>query len=646
MNYTFTPYHFDSERLNLYKESELLPLRANEAKLLSLLLSDTSRIFSKQEILSYVWSDKVVSEQGVFQSISTLRTMLGETSIKTFPRRGYQWQLPVEVEVPIASPSEPDMPKSFVAQHFGYFKENPVAFSLLGVAMIVVVMTFAYFFLGVEGESEELPAEPELVIALLPFTYANDGQQFDGKSAFLDKISERVIRQASDYDGITFVPVTSSLALNDLDIDPDVAFKGITDKYNADILLSATIRRHEADYVSQFRLLGNRNAWNGRITAANLPALADKLLSNIVLLSSAPLLLTDISDVNLISAQLRLLHNQRPTNLIVILRLSAHLHSLGDYSSAVILAEKLLALAQKNNEPFYSALARLRLTYGFVEQGALEKAKLFAEEAIASLKHTQDLQLYAESLIAKANILDLEGNYSASMDVMRESLDIIQALDLPLREIHLLAHMAAIAHYNKHPEEVGNWLTMAKSVFDESGLPEIHLAIVDFHAGKFSASDDIAEQHYRRVLKILGPERDWWEKESTQHALTLLLVAQQRWQEAVDIFRDEAATTDAENTMLAYIYYSWGKFEQAKPLALQAYRRASISGEHKITLNAAILLSRMSDTASEKAIYDDFITARVNDKGQMKTGKNVLKPNYLTRYWQPYFSDTHQAELE
>ena len=50
----------------------------------------------KKSILSHVWQDKVVSEQAVFQNISHLRSLFGNQAIKTFSKRGYQWQLKVD----------------------------------------------------------------------------------------------------------------------------------------------------------------------------------------------------------------------------------------------------------------------------------------------------------------------------------------------------------------------------------------------------------------------------------------------------------------------------------------------------------------------------------------------------------------------
>ena len=88
MRYRFNNFEFDSTSLVLKKNGETLAIRHNEAKVLKLLLEHSDNVFSKEDILSHVWEDKVVSEQAVFQNISHLRSLLGNQAIKTFSKRG------------------------------------------------------------------------------------------------------------------------------------------------------------------------------------------------------------------------------------------------------------------------------------------------------------------------------------------------------------------------------------------------------------------------------------------------------------------------------------------------------------------------------------------------------------------------------
>ncbi len=83
----FANFPFEPIQKILYKNKEIVTLTANQAKL----LAEPQKIFSKEEILQLVWSDRVVSEQVVFQNISQLRAIFSDDAIKTFPKREYQW---------------------------------------------------------------------------------------------------------------------------------------------------------------------------------------------------------------------------------------------------------------------------------------------------------------------------------------------------------------------------------------------------------------------------------------------------------------------------------------------------------------------------------------------------------------------------
>ena len=97
MRYRFIEFEFDSNSLLLTNHGQALAIRHTEAKVLAVLLEQVDTVLNKEDILSLVWQNKIVSEQVVFQNISHLRNLFGNDAIKTFPKRGYQWQLNTEV---------------------------------------------------------------------------------------------------------------------------------------------------------------------------------------------------------------------------------------------------------------------------------------------------------------------------------------------------------------------------------------------------------------------------------------------------------------------------------------------------------------------------------------------------------------------
>lgn len=96
MKFRFNDFEFDCENLVLFNSGKKFSIKEKHAQMLSILLLDTDKIHSKAELLQKVWPEKTVSDQMVFQSIGHLRALFGDDAVKTFSRKGYQWQLPLE----------------------------------------------------------------------------------------------------------------------------------------------------------------------------------------------------------------------------------------------------------------------------------------------------------------------------------------------------------------------------------------------------------------------------------------------------------------------------------------------------------------------------------------------------------------------
>ncbi|MCJ8296765.1 MAG: winged helix-turn-helix domain-containing protein [Colwellia sp.] len=104
--YQFGQFHFDECRGSLTSLDEELPnskenqveiqLRHKVANLLAYLIKNSTRIISKEELLTELWQHGDYRENSLTQSIRELRSALGDKAkapsfIKTFPQRGYQW---------------------------------------------------------------------------------------------------------------------------------------------------------------------------------------------------------------------------------------------------------------------------------------------------------------------------------------------------------------------------------------------------------------------------------------------------------------------------------------------------------------------------------------------------------------------------
>jgi DNA-binding winged helix-turn-helix (wHTH) protein/tetratricopeptide (TPR) repeat protein len=89
-------FHIHPVAGQVSRAGEAVNVRPKTLQLLLLLLEARGALVSKEDILGKVWDDVHVDEQVVFQSVKELRKIFGTASvIKTVPRKGYAWTLPV-----------------------------------------------------------------------------------------------------------------------------------------------------------------------------------------------------------------------------------------------------------------------------------------------------------------------------------------------------------------------------------------------------------------------------------------------------------------------------------------------------------------------------------------------------------------------
>ncbi|MGI9389505.1 MAG: winged helix-turn-helix domain-containing tetratricopeptide repeat protein [Boseongicola sp.] len=112
MDFQFGPYKINSERRELTREGEEIPLQPQAFSLLMYLVENNERLVSKDEIFEQVWNGKIVGDGTLNSRINALRRALGDDGtsqsvIKTLPRQGFRFigEL-ITSEQPIALPAD------------------------------------------------------------------------------------------------------------------------------------------------------------------------------------------------------------------------------------------------------------------------------------------------------------------------------------------------------------------------------------------------------------------------------------------------------------------------------------------------------------------------------------------------------------
>ena len=239
-------YRFESFVLNgisgLQDESGVsIKLQPQPLKLLSLLVSRSGDIVTREEIQKHLWNDEtfVDFEHSVNFCMRQIRAALGDDAkaprfIETVPRKGYRFVACVEVEVPSALDGNPvktsEAPRR--APHL----------SRVGSAAVIVVLfaLVGYFIWRSQTNSNAETQSQRALIAVLPFQQIGD----EANLAYLsDGLTEEVIAQLGrirpDRLGVIARNSTASFKAE----PPDI--RSIVDKLGVQYVLLGSVRRSD-----------------------------------------------------------------------------------------------------------------------------------------------------------------------------------------------------------------------------------------------------------------------------------------------------------------------------------------------------------------------------------------------------------------
>jgi len=101
--YEFGPFVLDTIQHALLRDGQLVPLTAKTYDTLLVLVQNSRKMLTKEELMNTLWPDRFVEESNLTQQISMIRKALGESPgehryIVTVPARGYRFAAAVREE--------------------------------------------------------------------------------------------------------------------------------------------------------------------------------------------------------------------------------------------------------------------------------------------------------------------------------------------------------------------------------------------------------------------------------------------------------------------------------------------------------------------------------------------------------------------
>ena len=100
MRYLFEKYAFDTDRRELHRGADVVPLAPQVFDLLDYLIRNRERVVSKDDLINVIWNGRSVSDAALTTRLNVARTAIGDSGqeqrlIRTLPRKGFRFVGPV-----------------------------------------------------------------------------------------------------------------------------------------------------------------------------------------------------------------------------------------------------------------------------------------------------------------------------------------------------------------------------------------------------------------------------------------------------------------------------------------------------------------------------------------------------------------------
>ena len=624
MNYYFNHFIFDSQTLVLTKAGRPIAIRLNESRLLAFFLANPEQLFSKDAILENVWAGKVVSEQAVFQAISNLRNLFGDEAIKTFPKKGYQWQIPLQPNpTHVVALEEPSVQQRSTRNYRFW------SFS----ALIILGCLFGLYFLLA---SPATPAQKPVAIIIQPFMQdANN----TGSNDIAQQVQDAAFEQINHQTGlIAHLPPFAGNSQKVYSTQQVVAapahfLKRYQASINASLLVTAKVRQQGDTLYLSFILQGRENQWTGYLSgktpaelAANFAVLLGKTASIKVL--------WEAKDRRLVNAQLHLLLSENPDSFPIRYQLIDNLLLLGDLHNTKVQAEELALQAHNKKNLPYQSLALMAQVSASVDSVYPDNILVLLKHAAAFAEEFNDPVLLSQVLERGSFIYYRQHDFATLEYNLLRALALAEAAKAPEQQLEVLHALTIFSYKFKRVDKRDAYLARAKVVLDEYQFPSESYAFLEHIAGMYSDDQTQKETFNRQALNRFKPEQEAWVKERAQEHLVNLYIDQARWADAFAVFAAETNFSGAELFLQAKIHFRQKNFALAQTQAEAAFKRANLEGEYLAALETALLLAQLYQQLAKPDLQKnalDYINKNASslwkkDKQDMLTALTKTQP--------------------
>lgn len=584
MIYKFHGYEFDTQSLLLSRGGESVDIRPNEAKLLAFLILNADQVVSKEQILSQVWQDKVVSEQAIFQNISHLRAVLGNDAIKTYPKRGYQWQVAVS-ELP---KNQPPIKQDVSLSHSSGIRPKSVVMFAL-VTLMAIVIGFNMWFSVPDAD------ENQFTLGVLESEYS-----------VLDADSHAEL-------DINMIPNVASAAFFQ---SPEWEYANL--KPHVDIVFGGQLRMFDGYYYYEFLIKGKADKWQGVYSAPSLEQIRSGVIRHLRL-SVVQEIVSKAVLPDIKVAQLAIAVTETPNDLIVLNQLVDAYISVNQLDNALVTAEKLEQIARGKNQlnpkdGFHLASSLLKQSQILSRKNLYQSSGDKLNQAMVIFEKIDDHKRLSDAWYQYSVVKHLAGDYNGVKASLLKASDLAASANDRVREIESLTYLSVLAHKNRQVRDQYHYLTMAEKRMKDYRLPDYHFAKIPFHYSMFTEFDADKVPHLKQVLAYCQLNPNYWVAQTSRQRLLEYYLKNDRIDEAKGLL-NTLTTENAQNDYLKLlIARAEGRKEVFIELAQTTFEKAQLAGLYDLSLDVAMLLLTDVDELDNRQFYLQFIERNASQR--------------------------------
>ncbi len=616
MEIIFGNYRFLPEPLILYLDDELIPLKRNQAMLLQFFLSEPEKIHSKDAIMDSVWQDKVVSEQVVFQTISQLRSILGENTIQTFSKKGYKWKLPLEIRTDnntvndktsgsVILPSDPPNVEGLVSRNY---KVNIQKHSMIFIASLAVLICSVLFYF----QNNTLIKKKSIVIPVGLIVEDQTTESFNQSLL-------AVFSMDTDF-SIKSAVLTGSM--KELFSAPQHKWRQANLK-EEDWLLWGEILHSDKGFFFRYDITNEKFTWQGYVFHENLKGLELVFIERLRELNNLGVFSPSTMTMNL--AVLSSIYNKNVKDPEISLLLAQYYINANQIDVAHTYLEQVIKHSKRLSNQPHLAKAYYYMGKTYKHSGHYDLAKVNFDQMEKVLGETPLMHLKIDLINANAWLAYARGNTKKMFKILVEGLSLLEetADPLSLFELHIL--YSILAEKTANHDKKYDHLNEAQTLLLEHNLDESNLAFVYYHFALFSQNNDKATPYLKRILALPRTTNNYWVQDQAFELLIENYIVNNEFSLAHSLF-EKTLTSPVKILLKAKVFQAQKQDNLAFPLFKRSFELARLEFDIYTGLRAALgLFFLTKDEPNTQAKYWAYLENNAEKKWLKQ--HNVLTAN-------------------